>query len=373
MTYLSDDDVRRIRMAALLVHARTPGSATPQSVGEVVTHLGAMQAQDYASGLWSLGARLPGSTATDVVAALEQREAIRTWPMRGTIHLVPARDAHWMLATTGVRTLRVSARRRTELGIDDSVAQRAMDMMGQELTGGGRMSRSALLDAVARQGIPISNNAGYHLIVYASLRGLIAIAPDIDGHQTFVLLDEWVPDPVEHEPDEALALLAIRYFSSHGPTTLKDFAGWSGLTLAESRRGLAVAGDTIATAEHSGVPVYLDPQLLDAHAALPIDDDVHALPGFDEYLLGYKDRSLMLEPGDFDAVVPGGNGVFQPTLVRGGRVLGTWTRTTKGKKAVVTVIPLGPLGNRDRSAVEESLRPWAQFVGLSLDIRWTHA
>ena len=155
---LSDDHVRRSRMAAILVHPRPPGSPTPKSVGDVVRHLGAMQAQNDASGLWSLGVRLPGSTATDVVGALEQREANRTWPMRSTVHFVPARDAHWMLATTGVRTLRASARRRAELGIDDSVAERAMDIMGQELTGGGRMSRSALLDAVASHGISMSGN-----------------------------------------------------------------------------------------------------------------------------------------------------------------------------------------------------------------------
>ena len=98
---------------------------------------------------------------------------------------------------------------------------------------------------------------------------------------------------------------------------------------------------------------------------------MHALSGFDQYLLGFKDRSLMFEPGDFDAVVLGGNGVFRSTFVRGGGVLGTWTRATKGTKAVVTAIPLRPLGSSDRSAVEESLRPWAHFVGLSLDLRWT--
>ena len=98
---------------------------------------------------------------------------------------------------------------------------------------------------------------------------------------------------------------------------------------------------------------------------------MHALSGFDEYVLGFKDRSLMLEPGDLDAVIPGGNGVFRSTFVRGGLVLGTWTRATKGTRAVVTAIPLRPLGKSDRSAVEESLRPWAHFVGLPLDIRWT--
>ena len=360
-------------MAALLVHDGPPDSARPRSVAEVVTHLGAMQAQDNASGLWSLGLRLPGSTVTDVVTALEQREALRTWPMRGTVHLVPARDARWMLATTGVRTLRARAGRRAELGLDDSVADRALDAMGQELTGGVRMSRSALLDAVTQRGIPISGQLGYHLIVYASLRGLIATAPDVDGEQTFVLLDEWVANPVQLDGDEALATLATRYFRSHGPTTVKDFAGWTGLTLSDARRGVAAAGDALSAAEHGDVAVYLAPQLLDARGALPCDDDVHALPGFDEFLLGYKDRSLMLEPGDIDAVVPGGNGIFRSTFVRGGRVLGTWTRATKGKKAVVTAIPLRPLGNRDRQAVEESLRPWSHFVGLAVEVRWGEA
>ncbi|MEI6373704.1 MAG: winged helix DNA-binding domain-containing protein [Actinomycetes bacterium] len=369
MTILSDDDVRRIRMAALLVHAGPAGLTAPSSVSDVVTRLGAMQAQDYASGLWSLGLRLPGTTQADVVDALEQRQALRTWPMRGTVHLVPARDARWMVAATGARALHSAAGRRVTLGLDDDVVKRAMDVIGDELTG-RRMTRSLLLEALAAHGIPVSGQSGYHLLVFASQGGLIAIAPDVDGEQTFVLLDEWVTNPVTLEGDQALATLAVRYFGSHGPTTVKDFSGWTGLTLTDSRRAVAAAGDALATAEHAGVPVHLDPQLLDARATLSVDDDVHALPGFDEYLLGYKDRSLMLTPGDFEAVVPGGNGIFRSTFVRGGRVLGTWTRATKGKKAVVTAIPLRPLGSRDRHAVEESFLPWATFVGVALEVRW---
>ena len=117
MTTLDADDVRRIRMAALLVNPRPSAVGTPASVGEVVTHLGAMQAQDNASGLWSLGVRLPGSKLADVTAALEEPQALRTWPMRGTVHLVPARDAHWMLACTGVRTLSGAAKRRETIGL----------------------------------------------------------------------------------------------------------------------------------------------------------------------------------------------------------------------------------------------------------------
>ena len=370
MTTLGADDVRRIRMAALLVDERPAAAGTPATVGDVVTHLGAMQAQDNASGLWSLGVRLPGSTLADVTAALEEPQALRTWPMRGTVHLVPARDAHWMLACTGVRTLSGAAKRRETIGLSDDIARRAVEKVGEVLSGGRRLSRAALLDALRDAGLPIEGQIGYHVLWYASQLGVCAIAPDVDGEQTFVLLDDWVPDPVRLDGDEALATLATRYFRSHGPTTRKDFAGWTGLTAAECRRGIAAAGDAVATATYDGAEVHADPALLDARTEVPHDDDVHALPGFDEYLLGYKDRSLMLDPGHFDAVVPGGNGMFRSTFVRGGRVLGTWTRTTKGKKGVVTATPLVRLTKKDRAAVEVSLQPWARFTGVPLEVRW---
>jgi hypothetical protein len=358
-------------MAALLVHRRPSAAGTPATVGDVVTHLGAMQAQDNASGLWSLGLRVPGSTLAEVTASLEEPQALRTWPMRGTVHLVPARDAHWMLACTGARTLAGASKRRETIGLTDHVAERAVERIGEVLSGGRRLSRNALLHELRDSGLPIEGQLGYHVLWYASQRGVCAIAPDVDGEQTFVLLDDWVPDPVRLEGDEALAVLATRYFRSHGPTTRKDFAGWTGLTVAECKRGIAAAGDAIATATYDGTEMHADPVLLDSRTELPHDDVVHALPGFDEYLLGYKDRSLMLDPEQFDAVVPGGNGMFRSTFVRGGRVLGTWTRTTKGRRGVVTATPLARLTKKDRAAVGASLQPWAAFTGVPLEVRWS--
>jgi hypothetical protein len=370
MTTITADEARALRMAALLVGPRPDGVGTPTDVDGVVTHLGAMQAQDNASGLWSLGLRLGGATQAEVTQALEERTVLRAWPMRGTVHLIPARDTHWMLDLTGVRALSGAAKRRQYLGLPDDVAERAVEIVGEQLSGGRRLTRAQLLAAITAAGVPITNNLGYHLLWYASQRGVSAIAPDVDGQQTFVLLDDWVPDPVRLDTDEALALLATRYFRSHGPTTRQDFAGWTGLTATQAKQGIALAGDALATVELDGVPVLLDPALLDSRAALAADRGVHALPGFDEYMLGYKDRSLFLTPDQFDAVVPGGNGMFRSTLVREGRVLATWTRSTKGKRGVVTATPLVRLGKADRAAAEKALRPWAHHVGSDLDVRW---
>lgn len=368
MTSLTADHARALRMAALLVAPRPSTTSTPETVDGIVTHLGAMQAQDNASGLWSLGLRLGGASQAEVVAALERREALRTWPMRGTVHLVPSRDAHWMLALTGVKALAGAARRRQFLGLADDVADRAVDIIGEQLADGRRRTRAELLAAISEAGVPITNNLGYHLLWYASQRGVSAIAPDVDGEQTFVLLDDWVPDPVRLDTEEALALLATRYFRSHGPTTRQDFQGWTGLNATEAKRAIAGAGAALATADLDGAEVHYDPEL-DA-TSLPTDDDVHALPGFDEFMLGYKDRSLFLDKDQFDAVVPGGNGMFRSTLVRRGRVLATWTRSTKGKRGVVTATPLVRLTKADRGACERALTPWAEHVGSPLEVRW---
>ncbi|MFD2355341.1 DNA glycosylase AlkZ-like family protein [Nonomuraea ferruginea] len=131
-----------------------------------------------------------------------------------------------------------------------------------------------------------------------------------------MLLGEWVPDPHRPERDEALGTMALRYFRGHGPTTRQDFAGWTGLTAADAKRGIAVAGDALARVTVDGVETYVDAALLDTAPPPAGDDEVLVLPGFDEYLLGYKDRSLMVADEHKAAIIPGGNGVFRSTVVR---------------------------------------------------------
>jgi winged helix DNA-binding protein len=357
-----------LRMRSLLLH-QADHSGRASDVAGVVTWLGAMQAQDLNSGLWSFGVRLGWSTADDVQAALERREALRTWPMRGTVHFVPSRDAHWMLDLTGRRALVGATARRAYLGLTEEVANRAVDMLGAALAGGNRLTRAQCLQVLADAGIDASTQLGYHLLWYTSQRGVTCIAPNIGTEQTFVLLDEWVPDPVRLSHEEALATLAIRYFGGRGPSTRQDFAGWTGLPAAEAKRGIAAAGEALATVRVDGQEMLLHPALLDA-APATAPDEVLALPGFDEYLLGFKDRSLMLAAEHKNAIIPGGNGVFQATIVRAGRVIGTWKRSLTPKRVDVSVRPLVRLGVKDRARVEKALAPYARFHARDLRVTW---
>jgi Winged helix DNA-binding domain len=356
-----------MRMASLLLRERPGGR--PSDVAGVVTWLGAMQAQDLASGLWSFGVRLPGFTVGDVTAALERREAVRTWPMRGTVHFVPSRDAHWMLDLMGSRMLAGAAKRRASLGLGEDVADRAVEVLGAALAGGGRLTRAQCFAVLADKGIDTAGQRGYHLLWYASQRGVLCIAPNIGTEQSFVLLDEWAPDPCRPDRQEALATIALRYFRGHGPTTRQDFAGWTGLTMADARLGIAGAGDQLATVRVDGAEMYVDPVLLDAVPPAVRTGDVLVLPGFDEFLLGYKDRSLMLAEEHKQAIIPGGNGVFQATVVRDGRVIGTWKRTL-GKTVQIAVQPLVPLRRSDRVRIEEAFAHYARFIQRPPEVRW---
>ncbi|MEN3358724.1 MAG: hypothetical protein V7637_2706 [Mycobacteriales bacterium] len=370
---LTAADALRLRMASLLL-AERGGASRPKDVAGVVTWFGAMQAQDLGSVLWSLGARLPELTLPDVRAALERREALRTWPMRGTVHLIPPQDAHWMLEVMGEKALAGATARRGHLGLTEKVADRAVEVLGAALAGGGRMTRAQCLATLTEAGVDTAGQLGYHLLWYASQRGVTCIAPNQGTEQTFALLDEWAPDAHRPDRDEALGTIVLRYFRSHGPTTRKDFAGWTGLGATDAKRGLAVAGDALTAVTVDGQEMFLDPALLDGGGPAPgivhDADGIRALPGFDEYLLGYKDRSMMVDDEHKQAIIPGGNGVFQPTLVRAGRVIGTWRRTATPKQVTIDIRPLVTLRATDRKRVDAAFEPYAAFLQLPVRTRW---
>jgi hypothetical protein len=370
---LSPGEALALRMTSLLLDPAAGRNAAPTTVAGVVEWFGAMQAQDLASGLWSFGSRLPAFDMAAVTAALEQREALRTWPMRGTVHFVPSRDAHWMLDLMGAKALAGAARRRAFLGLDADDSDRAIAALGEALSGGNRLTRAECVAAIQRAGVNASGQLGYHLLWYASQRGVTCIAPNVGNEQTFVLLDDWVPDPHRLDRDEALATITLRYFRSHGPATRKDFAGWTGLSMADVRQGLAMVAESVGRVDVDGVEMHASRAVLEGVAAGRSDTPAAtwwALPGFDEYLLGFKERSLMLEPEHLAAVIPGGNGVFQATLVQSGRVVATWKRTKRTTKTLVDVVPLTRTTAAKRQAASAAFDAYGRFIGRPLEIRW---
>ncbi len=196
----------------------------PDKPEEVVKHLGALQAQDYHQALWAIGLRLQSGIAIDIEQSIADRKIMLTWPMRGTIHFVPPGDAKWMLKLLAPRVLAQDKRRLEQLELTPEIIERCKLMIHDALHGNKRISRPNLMQMLEEAGISTKNQRGYHLLWHIAQSGLICLGPREGKQQTFVLLDEWVPDAKEVSMDEALSLLAERYFGSHGPATVQDFA-----------------------------------------------------------------------------------------------------------------------------------------------------
>ena len=368
MSALGAAQVRAARMVSLQLDGASP--RTPLAVAK---WFGALQAQDAASGHWSLGVRCPGLTERDVVDAFERRELIRTWPMRGTIHIVPARDAGWMLDLTAARTLAAAGPRRDRLGLTEADMASAIDALENALKQGGCLTRAQALAAVEDAGTSTTGQRGYHLLWHAAHLGVIAIGPQRGSDQTFVLLSDWAPDPVRLDPDEALVELLFRYVRSHGPVPLKDFAGWSGLTLADARRAATGNDGRLREVPTEVGPMWVTDELGDALEEGSVERPrVVALPGFDEFLLGYKDRVLQLPGPGMAHVVPGGNGMFRSTIAVDGRAVATWSRTPRASGVDIAIDVFdGRLSGRQLTAAERSLRDYGRFVGRPVRVSVT--
>jgi hypothetical protein len=233
-----------------------------------VAHFGAVQGQDYLYSLWALGLRVAGATEETIEQAITDRKIIRTWPLRGTIHYVTAADARWMVNLTAERTLQGAARRLHQLELDNDTLARSRHVIVETLQANGLIARPDLLKALDEAGISTAGQRGYHILWYHAHEGLIGIGPRVGKQQGFVLLDEWLPPARELPRDEALAELARRYFTGHGPAQLKDYIWWSGLTAAEARAGLEAVKSYLAQERIGDKEYWYDPIATDRRSRI---------------------------------------------------------------------------------------------------------
>jgi Winged helix DNA-binding domain len=340
-------DIGLLRLAAL----RLVGPGEPTAAG-AVRLLGAAQAQDYPGALTSIALRTAGRRRTDVEAALDAGEVVRSWPMRGTLHLVAADDLRWFLDTVGVRALAGIGRRWAGLELDETQAERARELVVEALAARGRASRAELLAVIAKD-VPVTGQRGYHLLWYLSQTGTLCLGPtDGAGEQLFVLLDDWIPAQARPGREESLAELALRFFTGHGPATVADLVRWAGSTVRDARAGLAQVRDRLEAVTVDGTEYLMDPATPDRlRAARAEAEGVLLLPGFDEFVLGYGDRTAVV-PAEFATrIVPGNNGMFRSTVVHRGQVVGVWRWNGRGAKRTPAVEPFTELPDDVATAI----------------------
>ncbi|MDN3496345.1 winged helix DNA-binding domain-containing protein [Planococcus sp. APC 4015] len=319
-------DVAAIRSERLRSHRL---SAPAGDVAAAAAHMLAVQAQEFWGGRWALAVRTSGDpTIRDVDAAFDRGDLVRSWTMRGTIHVVPARDLAWVLSVTGERQRRQAGTVHRREGIDDDLA-RAEHAVRAALGGGGRLARSELFDVLERAGISTAGQRGYHLLVRLSLHCVVCqgpVVPRAEGptrEQYVVLAEEWVTDAAP--PPDPLAELFVRYIASHGPAGARDFAWWSGLALGTAREAAERASARLRAVDDAPEPSYVVAGVAPRRA--PSAARVLALPPFDEYYLSYADRTVACAPEFLGSIGPSKNGIVRPIVVADGEAVGVWAHS----------------------------------------------
>ncbi len=333
------------------------------SAGELVAALGAVQAQDYRAALWAIGLRLRDFTEAQVERALAGHTIVRTWPLRGTLHFVAAADVRWMLALLAPRTMAAASGRHRQLGLGSDDFARSREILAGVLRGDRRMSRGEVLGALEEGGVSAAGQRGIHILARLCQEGLLCLGPLHGRQQAFVLLEEWVPPGRVLDRDEALAELAGRYFAGHGPATLQDFVWWTGLKVADARAALEMAATSLASVTQDGTVYWMSREVLATGVPLRARSRVALLPAFDEYLLGYRDRSAVLARAAGAKLAPFANGRFHPIIVVGGRVAGTWRRVVDKGTVRVEASPFRPLTKAANAALRAAAERYVGFLG----------
>lgn len=335
-------------------------TAPARSVTDAAAHMLAVQSQDFTAGRWALAARTRNEPPLRLVdRAFDRGDLVRAWTMRGTLHVIPARDLRWVLSVTGDRQRQQGATRKRELGIDDEMVA-AITRAAQPRLRDGGLTRAEMFEVFTGVGVDPGGQRGIHLLNVLTLDGLICQGPvaareGIAREQRFVLVDQHIREHAA--PPDPLAELFVRYIDGHGPAGVADFAWWSGLTLGQSREARDRAAGRVVEIEEGLFVSGARPRR--SSSAAP----VLALGAFDEYYISYADRTTACAPEHLAAVGPGKNGMVRATIVADGRVIGCWTHASASLHAPPELFEPAPGDSAvDDEAVRSALARFTRFL-----------
>jgi hypothetical protein len=327
---------------------------------DVVERLCAIQSQDFIGAKWAIGVRAKSLDDAAVEAAFDRGEILRTHVMRPTWHFVTPADIRWLLSLTAPRVHQVSKFYYRQYGLDAKTLSRVHRVLAAELEQGRFRTRTELAQALAKRGIEASGPRLGLLTIHAELEQVICSGPVRGKQLTYAHFDERVPTRAARTPRNLEAELARRYFDSHGPATVRDFVWWSGLTVAQAKRGIAEASPALVARDIDGLTYWAS-----GWASAPrMPPATFLLPNYDEYLIAYKDRDLMRPQG---ATI--GNGImagpdaFAHPLVVDARLAGFWRRSVAGARTRVEVVEKLPLSAKQRRAVNAAADRLVAFAG----------
>jgi hypothetical protein len=340
-----------------------PQPARPE---DVVKWMGAVQSQDYPGAKWALGQRTRGATDAAIDEAFAEGRILRTHVMRPTWHFVVPADIRWMLALTAPRVNATMAYYYRQLEVDDALFARSNAVFKKVLRGGKQLIRAELGKALENAGITATGVRLGFLLIHAELDAVICSGALRGKQHTWALLDERVPETRALTRDEALAELTRRYFASHGPAQLGDFVWWSGLTMADAKKGVGLEKPDL-TSQEIGAKTYWFSVSMKA-AGPEAGTRIHLLPNYDEYFIAFKDRSAVADAELFKKPLDVIRYLYGYIVVLNGRVIGGWKRRIEKDRAIIEVrLPLS-LDKNGKQALKAASERYGAFIGQPVEV-----
>jgi len=333
---------------------------------QVLSWLGAIQGQDYTGAKWSIGLRLPNATDIDIEHAFANKKILRTWLMRGTLHIVSAEDIEWMRALVAPKIIKGNARRYKELELDEPTLFKSSDFIVKVLQDKKTVNRSELLAALEKNGISTKGQRAAYMLQRASYDGLVCQINSVRSSANYILMEKSVTGGINLDRHEAVAELTKRYFRSRGPATIQDFVWWSGLTVAEAKAGLEVNKSLFCQEIIEGQTYWLPNESQTLKSG---NHSTFFLPGFDEFLLAYKVRSASLDPKYSNNWCPGNNGMFFPFIVVDGQVTGIWKRAFKKNAVIIEITSFDIHKQMDVNSINTAIKKFCRFIDMEPLIR----
>ena len=330
------------------------------SAAAVIRSLLAVQAENASQAAWAVASRTPHPDAGDLVALLDEGRVVRTHVLRPTWHFVAAEDIGWLLELTAPRIRPLIARQLEEVhGLSGAALGRATSAVLDGLSEQPDQTREQLADRLRANGVEPAGQLLMLLLALLELDRLICSGRWVDGAHTYAAFADRVPSPRRLDRAEALAELALRYFTGHGPATERDLAYWATLTLSDVRRGRAQVQDLLASFDHDGRTFWHAPD--ESPPTRRLAPSGHLLQILDEVYRGYQDSRMVL---DSEGIVPSGRETaIGMALVDAQMVAGM--RRTVGRRVVFEISPYnGPLRPRHLASVEQSAARYGAFMGL---------
>lgn len=299
---------------------------------ELIEWMGAVQAQDYNMAKWAIGCRLLTSTNKIIEEAFDRGDILRTHVMRPTWHFVSNDDIRWMVKLSSKKIISAWKSYDKKYQTDEKQYTRWLNQIEKLLEGNRHLTREEIKEEFERIGTIISPHEMNHCMMNAEALGIVCSGAVKNKKQTYALLDERVPKTRDFTKEEALFKLATKYFRSHSPASIDDFIWWSGLSTSDAKNAINLIKNNLLSEKYDSKELYI----YDATAYKnSLDENLHLLPAFDEYIISYKDRTHVL-PREHYHKAFNNYGTFYPILVYNGNVIGNWKKEEKKSKTIIT-------------------------------------